>query len=83
LNYVTPASVIAAINSQDPNAPAGQTYAQTLAKGGVNINDYISTGNNRKAQKNEIQPRIGFSNDLFGDEEHGIFGGWGRSYDRN
>jgi len=83
LNYVTPASVIAAINSQDPNAPAGQTYAQTLAKGGVNINDYISTGNNRKAQKNEIQPRIGFSNDLFGDEEHVIFGGWGRSYDRN
>ncbi|MDR3447631.1 TonB-dependent receptor [Dyella sp.] len=83
LNYVTPASVIAAINSQDPNAPTGQTYAQTLAKGGVNINNYISTGNNRKAQKNEIQPRLGFSNDLFGDEEHVIFGGWGRSYDRN
>ncbi|QNK03781.1 TonB-dependent receptor [Dyella telluris] len=83
LNYVTPAGVVAAINSQDPNAPAGQTYAQTLAKGGVNINDYISTGNNRHAQKNEIQPRIGFSNDLFGDEAHVIFGGWGRSYDRN
>nr|WP_019465716.1 TonB-dependent receptor [Dyella japonica] len=83
LNYVTPAGVVAAFNSQDPNAPAGQTYAQTLAKGGVNINDYISTGNNRKAKKNEIQPRIGFSNDLFGDEEHVIFGGWGRSYDRN
>ena len=83
LNYVTPAGVIAAFNTQDPNAPAGQTYAQTLAKGGVNINDYISTGNNRKAKKNEIQPRIGFSNDLFGDEEHVIFGGWGRSYDRN
>lgn len=83
LNYVTPAGVVAAINSQDPNAPAGQTYAQTLAKGGVNINDYISTGNNRKAQKNEIQPRIGFSNDLFGDEAHVIFGGWGRAYDRN
>ena len=83
LNYVTPESVIGAINSQDPNAPAGQTYAQTLAKGGVNINDYISTGSNRHAQKNEIQPRLGFSNDLFGDEEHVIFGGWGRSYDRN
>jgi len=83
LNYVTPSNVIAAINSQDPNAPVGQTYAQTLAKGGVNINDYISTGNNRSAKKNEIQPRLGFSNDLFGDEEHVIFGGWGRSYDRN
>jgi outer membrane receptor protein involved in Fe transport len=83
LDYVTPANVVSALYSQDPNAPAGQTYAQTLAKGGVNINDYISTGNNRKAKKNEIQPRLGFSNDLFGDEAHVIFGGWGRSYDRN
>lgn len=83
LDYVTPPDVVAAFNMQDPNAPAGQTYAQTLAKGGVNINDYISTGNNRHASKGEIQPRFGFSDDLFGDEEHVIFGGWGRAYDRN
>jgi outer membrane receptor protein involved in Fe transport len=83
LNYVTPANVIAAFNSQDPNAPAGQTYAQTLAKGGVNINDYISTGNNRKAPKNEWQPRFGFSYDVNGDENHVVFGGVGRSYDRD
>ncbi|WP_243042042.1 TonB-dependent receptor [Dyella sedimenti] len=83
LDYVTPSDVIAAINSQDPNAPAGQTYAQTLAKGGVNINDYISTGSNRHATKSEVQPRFGFSDDIFGDEEHVIFGGWGRAYDRN
>ncbi len=83
LNYVTPANVVAAINSQDPKAPAGQTYAQTLALGGVNINDYISTGNNRKAAKNEFQPRFGFSYDLNGDQAHVIFGGIGRSYDRD
>ena len=83
LNYVTPANVVAALNSQDSNAPAGQTYAQTLAKGGVNINDYISTGNNRKAPKNEFQPRFGFSYDLNGDQAHVIFGGIGRSYDRD
>jgi outer membrane receptor protein involved in Fe transport len=83
LNYVTPANVIAAFNSQDPNAPAGQTYAQTLAKGGVNVNDYISTGNNRSAPKNEFQPRFGFSYDLNGDENHVFFGGLGRSYDRD
>ena len=83
LNYVTPANVIAAFNSQDPNAPAGQTYAQTLAKGGVNINDYISTGNNRHAPKNEWQPRFGFSYDVNGDENHVVFGGVGRSYDRD
>lgn len=83
LNYVTPANVIAAFNSQDPNAPAGQTYAQSLAKGGVDVNDYISTGHNRHAQKNEWQPRFGFSYDINGDERHVIFGGVGRSYDRN
>ncbi|HUW53408.1 MAG TPA: TonB-dependent receptor [Rhodanobacter sp.] len=83
LNFVTPANVIAAFNSQDPNAPAGQTYAQSLAKGGVNVNDYISTGNNRSAPKNNFAPRFGFSYDINGDEDHVIFGGIGRSYDRN
>ncbi|MDE2307116.1 MAG: TonB-dependent receptor, partial [Xanthomonadaceae bacterium] len=83
LNFVTPANVIAAFNSQDPNAPAGQTYAQSLAKGGVNVNDYVSTGNNRSAPKNNFAPRLGFSYDLNGDEDHVIFGGIGRSYDRN
>ncbi|HSE11638.1 MAG TPA: TonB-dependent receptor, partial [Rudaea sp.] len=43
LDYVTPANVVAALNgpNPDPNAPPGQTYAQALALGGVNINDYI------------------------------------------
>ena len=83
LNYVTPANVVAAYNSQDPNAPAGQTYAQSLAKGGVNINDYISTGHNRKAYTGEFQPRLGFSVDLNADQQHVVFGGYGRSYDRD
>ncbi|MHB1272414.1 MAG: TonB-dependent receptor [Rhodanobacter sp.] len=85
LNYVTPANVVAALNgpNPDPNAPPGQTYAQALALGGVNVNDYISTGHNRKAQKNEFQPRLGFSYDLNGDQDHVIFGGAGRAYDRD
>jgi hypothetical protein len=83
LNYVTPANVVAAYNAQDPNAPAGQTYAQTLAKGGVNINDYISNGHNRSPQTGEIQPRLGFSVDLNADQRHVVFGGYGRSYDRD
>ena len=83
LNWVTPPAVVAAFGMQDPNAPAGQTYAQTLAKGGVNINNYISTGNNRHAQDNEFQPRFGFSYDINGDEAHVIHGGAGRSYDRD
>src|SRR6267154_4437230 len=82
LNYVTPANVAAALNGQDPNAP-GQTYAQSLAKGGVNVNDFISTGNNRSPDKGEFQPRLGFALDLNADQRHVIFGGYGRSYDRD
>ena len=48
-----------------------------------NIDDYISTGHNRKAFKDAWQPRLGFSYDIGGDEEHVIFGGVGRAYDRN
>lgn len=82
LNFVTPQSVVNALYSQNPNAAPGVTYAQSLALGGVNVNDYISNGHNRHAQKNEIQPRFGFSYDINGDQQHVIHGGVGRSYDR-
>src|SRR5262249_36223851 len=82
LNYVTPASVVAAFDQPDPNAP-GQTYAQTLAKGGVNISDFISNGHNRTPDKNEFQPRLGFAVDINADQKHVVFGGYGRSYDRD
>jgi outer membrane receptor protein involved in Fe transport len=48
-----------------------------------NIEDYIGNGHNRKAFKDAWQPRVGFSYDLFEDQRHVIFGGAGRSYDRN
>jgi outer membrane receptor protein involved in Fe transport len=85
LNFVTPADILAGLEAIDPRAdPAlGQSYRQTLALGGVDIDDYISTGGNRDAFTGAIQPRVGFSYDLFGDERHVIFGGAGRSYDRN
>ncbi|PIW40073.1 MAG: hypothetical protein COW22_03730, partial [Chloroflexi bacterium CG15_BIG_FIL_POST_REV_8_21_14_020_46_15] len=44
--------------------------------------DFISTGNNRKPYKRAIQPRLGLSYDLFGDERTVLFAGWGRSFDR-
>lgn len=88
--FVTPANFVAAILGPDtqpgtrPGDPfAGQTYAQSLAKGGININDYISNGHNRKNPTNEIQPRLGFSVDINGDQRHVAFGGVGRAYDRN
>ena len=85
LDFRTGPEVIAALNAVDTQAgaAAGQTYAQTLALGGVDINRFISTGGNRKAFKNAIQPRLGFSYDLSGDERHVLFGGVGRAYDRN
>ncbi len=84
-NYMTPANVIAALNAPnpDPTAPAGQTYAQALALGGVNVNDYIGNGHNRSPYAGEIQPRLGFSFDMNADQRHVIFGGYGRSYDRD
>ena len=85
LNYVTPADVVAGFNAIDTStgAPPNQTYAQTLARGGIDVNDYISTGNNRDAFKGAIQPRLGFSYDLGEDQRHVLFGGAGRAYDRN
>ena len=86
-HFVTPANVIAALQGPNPYAVgtpyAGETYAQALARGGININDYISNGHQRSPYKGEWQPRLGFSYDLFNDEAHVFHGGWGRSYDRN
>ncbi|WP_077036140.1 TonB-dependent receptor domain-containing protein [Pelomonas sp. KK5] len=87
-DYVTPADRVAALRGIDGRtingivAPAGQTYAQSLAKGGVNIEDYISDGSSRKPFKGALAPRLGASYDVLGDKATVIYGGWGRSYDR-
>jgi outer membrane receptor protein involved in Fe transport len=87
-SYATPADRVAAVLGPDGRtiagitAPAGQTYAQSLAKGGININDYISTGSSRKAYKGALAPRLGFSYDTFGDKQTVVYGGFGRSFDR-
>lgn len=47
----------------------------------VDLNDYFSDGD-RDAFTGAIQPRIGFSYDVFGDEQTVLFGGAGRYYDR-
>jgi len=82
--YVTPADRVAAFSALDTRAGAapGQTYAQSLEKGGINIADYVSTGSSRKAFKGAIQPRLGFSYDVTGDKNTVVFGGAGRAYDR-
>ncbi|MBB5863367.1 TonB-dependent receptor [Xanthomonas sp. 3058] len=72
LDFVTPSDVAGALQNW-PN----------LQNANYDINNFISTGNNRKAFKNAWQPRLGASYDLFGDQAHVIYGGAGRAYDRN
>jgi hypothetical protein len=70
--FVTPADVAAALRAYPGWAAAG-----------INPNDYISTGSNRKAFTGEFQPRLGVSYDTRGDRELVFFGGAGRYYDRS
>ncbi len=87
-SYVTPDNVMASMNKLDTRtfagetATPGQTYADSLAKGGINIADYISNGHNRSPYLGAIAPRAGFSWDALGDKNTVVFGGFGRSYDR-
>lgn len=81
-NFVTPQPLVNDIYG--PYSPGSTvSYAQALALGGVNIANYISNGHNRSPQSNEIQPRLGFSYDIKGDQRYVVFGGYARSYDRN
>jgi outer membrane receptor protein involved in Fe transport len=71
-NYVTPANIVNALRNY-PN----------LAAAGININDYISTGKNRKPEYGAIQPRFGLSYDVKGDRDLVLFAGAGRYFDRS
>ena len=89
-NYRLPQAIVNALLGPFPATAAnlpqptpGETYAQALALGGYNINDYIGNGSNRHPPTDEFQPRLGFSYDIQEDQRHVIFGGYGRSYDRN
>ncbi|WP_296281205.1 TonB-dependent receptor [Pseudoxanthomonas sp.] len=83
VDFRTPQEVVDALYGPGTGSNSGGIYADQLRAGGVNIEDYISTGNNRKSDKNNWAPRLGFSYDLAGDERWVLFGGAGRSYDRN
>jgi outer membrane receptor protein involved in Fe transport len=84
LDFVTPQFLIDSLNTE---ISPGLTYAQSLALSAdpntsLDINNYISNGNNRSKQTDAFQPRLGFSYDIGGDQQHVIFGGAGRAYDR-
>jgi outer membrane receptor for ferrienterochelin and colicin len=70
--FVTPPAVAAAIRAYPGWAAAG-----------INPEDYISTGSNRKHFFGAFQPRLGISYDVRGDRNLVFFGGAGRYYDRS
>jgi outer membrane receptor for ferrienterochelin and colicin len=70
-HYVTPAAIATALRSY-----------QGWAARGIDPEDYISNGHNRKPFYGAFQPRLGVSYDVHGDRDVVIFGGAGRYYDR-
>ncbi len=73
LNYVHSAAQVAAVSPANYPNLVGANY---------NINDYISTGTERKAFTGAFQPRIGFNYKIDEAGRFAVFGGFGRSYDR-
>ena len=71
-NFVTPPDVAAALRAYPGWAAAG-----------INPDDYISTGHNRKHFYGAFQPRLGVSYDLHGDRDLVFTLGAGRYYDRS
>ena len=82
-DYVTPAAIANGLRT------ACRDYAQPV--GGksrwcinelFDVEDYISTGDNRESPSNMIQPRLGASYDVRGNGKTVVYGGWGIYYDR-
>ena len=69
----TPASLAAVSPANYPN----------LINADYDINDFISTGSERETFMGAFQPRIGFSYEIDPESRFVLFGGAGRSYDRN
>ena len=74
LDFVHPADAVAAVSP---------TNYPNLVNADYNINDFISTGKEREPFMGAFQPRIGFSYRIDEAERFTVFGGYGRSYDRN
>lgn len=72
LDYQTPSGVVSALRNWS-----------NLDNAAYNINDFISTGKERHAHTGEFQPRLGFTWDMTPDGRFQLFGGYGRSYNRN
>jgi hypothetical protein len=71
-DYVTPANVVTALTAVNDSLPHP-----------LDLDEYISTGDNRSPFYGAIQPRLGFSYALDRNNRTTIFGGFGIYYDRS
>jgi len=72
-DFVTPARAVEALRAlaADPRTPDF-----------FDVEDYISTGDNRGAGAGNFAPRLGFSYDVNANQRTVLFGGYARNYDR-
>ena len=70
-DYVTPRAVADTLTKYNNQLPTP-----------LDLNRYISTGNNRKPFKGAFQPRLGFSYGIDKESRTTVFGGFGIYYDR-
>lgn len=78
----TPAWVNFETTQASLNAVSPANYPN-LINADYDINDYITDGNDRETFKGAFQPRIGFDYEIDDEARWVVFGGYGRSYDRN
>ena len=71
-DFVTPDKIANALRNYQPWVVAG-----------IDAEDYITDGNDRKPFKGAFAPRVGVSYDVYGNRDLILFAGAGRYYDRN
>ncbi|MBX3594058.1 TonB-dependent receptor [Sphingomonas sp.] len=78
----TPSYINFVTTQASKNAVSAANYPN-LVNADYNISDYFTDGTQRKTFLGAFQPRIGFSYELDDAAKWVLFGGYGRSYDRN
>lgn len=85
-DHVTGAEDVTALQDYVATLPCGQaatTGAERSRQLTCDLDRFTTDGTQRDPFMGAIQPRFGFSYDLFGDQRTVLFGGFGRYYDRH
>ena len=78
-NWVTPSWLVDSLHTSSYTYPDETVVKLTDV---LDVNNYITDGNDRPAYKGMIQPRVGFSWDVTGQAKTVVFGAYGIYYDR-